>query len=618
MKLPRSLQCSAWTLTLIVVLLVSSFRVTAALQLNAVERGDQRSGISAIWHDPAGEASLADALKAWEEGQFKPLETAGSTGLSPGAFWSVFSLENPGTRALPVRLEYVDHQLIELQAWARDTVPENAFRSVADLSLRRPFSHRPVSHNRFVIPLRIEPGQTLDVMVRFGSDEAGFVFPSLRVWTEDALRHQQSLETGLVGFLLGGFLLMALFAGVTGMASGERIFLAYALYSFSKVTVWATILGYTHQYFVQNHFHWKMMSVSGAVTIFCGLVFARMFLQSREFLPRLDWLLKGMMLNALLLAAAALAEIKILALITVTLALLLYPVLTLAGLLRWRQGSTEAAVFALAWSFLVCGLVVQALRDLGVVAHTPINYFWPPVASFTEMLTIMFAMGLRLRYLRRDKEKAQTRYRAYLEDSKAELERLVTERTRDLEQAKQLAELEARTDHLTGIRNRRSFFQDARKLMQRASRNDQEVVLLMFDIDHFKTVNDRFGHSVGDEALRAFASVVLEHIRVTDIVGRLGGEEFALLVTSDLETARNLAERLRRDIATLEQETPAGKLEMTTSIGLALATAQTGIDELVHQADQALYLAKRDGRNCVRVWPDDAPSQEDFADSEPL
>ena len=263
-----------------------------------------------------------------------------------------------------------------------------------------------------------------------------------------------------------------------------------------------------------------------------------------------------------------------------------------------------AGIFALAWGFLVLGLFMQAFRDLGLVEHTLFNYYWPPVASFSEMLTIMFAMGFQMRRVYQGKKHAERQYREHLELSKSRLEEEVRLRTRELEQAKRAAELEARTDALTGILNRRSFLHDASLRLKLAQRQRKSCCLLMFDLDHFKRINDTWGHSMGDTVLCQFTETVSRAVRETDVFGRLGGEEFALLVEEPCDAAYALAERLRADIGRIRLPMDGEAMMLTASIGLASTGGGDAIEELLHQADEAMYQAKMDGRNRVATAQD--------------
>lgn len=573
------------------------------IAIGAVESGDQRTGQQAIWHDVSGTADLADARQALADGGFQPLPGAGSTGLQKGSYWSYFALENPTEKSVPLNLEYVDHQLIRLQAFARRPASgphaEGGFEPIAELVMGDAFSKRPIFHNRFVVPVNLAPGETVEFLVRFDSEEAGFVFPSMRIWSPQKLSQSHTGETAIVAFLFGGIALISLFSLIVGMTTGESSFFAYFVYGLSKIVAWATILGFTHQYVLRDGFHWSYMSAAGAVSILCGVIFDRLFLQTRKYTPRLDYILILMMINATVLLVSALLQVKAVALISITLALLLYPASTVIALVRWRQGSSEAAVFAVGWTLLLMGLFYQALRDLGLVEHNLVNYYLPPLSSFIEMVTIMAAMGLKLRRVRLQGLESERQYRRHLEESKVKLEGQVRARTEELEKAKLQAEMEARTDPLTGVRNRRSFLAEADLCIKRAERKGEPISLLMFDIDHFKSINDNHGHGVGDEALRLFSQTIQTKIRETDVFGRLGGEEFALLLTETKPDSLHTAERLRDNIASVRLSCVDGFIQFTSSIGVAHGAPGDPVEKLLRQADRALYCAKERGRNIV-------------------
>lgn len=594
------------------------YREGPVILIGATEDGSLRTGQAAIWHDASGKADLAAAQQALDAGAFQPLESAGSTGLKKGSHWSYFVLHNGASHGVPLNLEYVDHQLIRLQAFTRGSMTESGFSQIVNLAMGDSFSKRPVFHNRFVVPVALEPGESRKFLLRFDSEEAGFVFPSLRIWTPEELDKSHAAETGLIAFLFGGMALVSLFSLIVGLTTRAPIFLTYSVYGVSKIVAWGTILGYTHQYVLRDTFHWSYMSASAALSILFAIIFDRLFLQSRKYTPKLDYFLILMMANAVLLLCSALLQIKPVALISITLALLLYPISTIVALVRWRQGSSEAAVFALGWTLLLAGLFFQALRDLGHVEHNLVNYYLPPLSSLIEMITIMAAMGLKLRRQRLQGLASERQYRRHLEQSKVKLAGLVRERTKALEQAKLQAELEARTDPLTGARNRRSFLADAALCIKVAQRKEEPVSLLMFDLDHFKLINDNHGHGVGDEALRLFTHTILMKSRETDVFGRLGGEEFALLVTETRQGALRTAERLRANTAEIRlarAEEGAEQcavncaencVQFTVSIGVVHGEPGQLVEELLRQADQALYTAKKHGRNRVVEY---APGQ---------
>lgn len=160
----------------------------------------------------------------------------------------------------------------------------------------------------------------------------------------------------------------------------------------------------------------------------------------------------------------------------------------------------------------------------------------------------------------------------------------------------------ATTDELTQVNNRRHFFSLSEPQFDTARRYDVALAALMLDIDHFKRVNDTFGHAAGDDVIRTVAQRLATLIRTVDIIGRYGGEEFALLLPCTGAEARVLAERLRETVAATPIETCAGPISVTISVGVAIVErADDTLAATLSRADTALYEAKSDGRNCVRV-----------------
>jgi diguanylate cyclase (GGDEF)-like protein/PAS domain S-box-containing protein len=170
--------------------------------------------------------------------------------------------------------------------------------------------------------------------------------------------------------------------------------------------------------------------------------------------------------------------------------------------------------------------------------------------------------------------------------------------------AEQELERQAHTDFLTELANRRYFLEVAEGELARTLRYGKQFSLLMLDIDHFKVVNDERGHKAGDLVLKKLARVMQESLREVDIVGRMGGEEFAaILPETGIDEAWEAAERLRLAVAAAEIAVDDGEpLCVTVSIGIATFTDKsTDIDMLLRKADEALYMAKHDGRNRVHI-----------------
>jgi len=165
----------------------------------------------------------------------------------------------------------------------------------------------------------------------------------------------------------------------------------------------------------------------------------------------------------------------------------------------------------------------------------------------------------------------------------------------------------ARTDNLTGVHNRRYFFEAAHREFAQAERYRMPLALIIFDIDHFKKVNDDFGHQMGDQILQEVAQITRQALRGVDILARYGGEEFVILLpNSTAKEAVYLAERIREQISLFKLKIGSNQVGVTISLGVVdyPGSGQT-LESLIQQADKALYAAKNAGRNCVRTFLED-------------
>ena len=233
----------------------------------------------------------------------------------------------------------------------------------------------------------------------------------------------------------------------------------------------------------------------------------------------------------------------------------------------WFTGGTFAILAAL---FLIRAIVIffAPPNSYGLYLQTPINPASFFIGSMAQMcLTFGFILMLNYRLA-------------------ADLQKL------------------ASSDALTGALNRRSLEQEAVRLSARCARTGDTLAIMMIDVDHFKSINDRYGHPVGDEVLKRLATVAQKTIRIDDYFARYGGEEFCILLPSTLEKdAWNLADRLRQTYAATVMEFDGEILRSTVSIGVTDSThAGLEFSALIAAADQALYRAKHAGRNQVVMY----------------
>jgi diguanylate cyclase (GGDEF)-like protein len=188
-------------------------------------------------------------------------------------------------------------------------------------------------------------------------------------------------------------------------------------------------------------------------------------------------------------------------------------------------------------------------------------------------------------------------------DKQSELNEVILINSAELKEANEQLSYYANTDALTDMHNRRHFIESSELELSRAQRSKTDVTIMMLDIDHFKKVNDTYGHAAGDEALKKVASVFRHSLRLHDIVGRIGGEEFAILLSdANSEGAFGLAERIRKSVAALCFECEGKSFSISVSIGITqIAANEKIIEHALKRADKALYQSKNNGRNQVTI-----------------
>ena len=240
--------------------------------------------------------------------------------------------------------------------------------------------------------------------------------------------------------------------------------------------------------------------------------------------------------------------------------------------LAWRRGNRAAGWFLLAWTLLEGFTIATAVEFLAATSNRASEMLYSGLPLSMVLASILIALG-------------------------------VADRLRLQRVALSEAERRAQTDPLTGVLNRRSLIERLDAACQRAQARGLPIALLFIDLDHFKQINDTFGHPAGDACLRAIIPPIHAELRQSDVIGRYGGEEFVVILSSaDAAAAIPIAQRIRERVANAQVDGFERPIRLTCSIGIA-ASDTLGVwgEHLIAQADAAVYVAKRAGRNQVQV-----------------
>ena len=398
----------------------------------------------------------------------------------------------------------------------------------------------------------------------------------------DRLQHAWIMTLGLVLGAMGATLLYNLFLYAGVADAFQRVYVLWALSAFSYAVFWSNLAFYLLPDLAgSSGVRLNMVAASGVLGF--GTLFFTLFIEPgrlpRRFRQLLDGLGIAVMVAGLFAAVDQLgfapeADRLFNLLATANLGMLL------AGIsLAWGAESRAVRFYMLAWAAPIFVVAARLVRNFGFVGQNDLI----DMATFLSITvqTVLLSLGIADRLGRLKGERDQA--------------------TAEREEMRHLAE----TDLLTGLFNRRGFVLRAQAMMGRSP----AMGLLVADLDHFKTINDRFGHDVGDSALERVGAIVTAVVRDNDIAGRLGGEEFGVATRLEGAELERLAERLRRAVENADMTDLLGAgTGLTLSIGIAdsVGAREPSFEQLYHLADKALYRAKQTGRNRVAVPDGDA------------
>lgn len=595
-------------------------QASAAILLTQDSSGMPLNDDIELLEDIGGQLSINDMADPAIQQRFQPANGLATVGHSRNPWWVKVSLQRSAEAPAQWWLENAGITIYRLQLYLPDGQGGWAERQSGvgtDYASGRDYPYR-----RMLFKLPELNNEPLTLYFR-SYDPAGNSFP-LKIWQLLDLEQQASHENIGFGLVYGVIFALLLYNLFILIALRDRAYLWYVLATACVLVFILSMTGHGFQYLWPSSavpFWLDRITLPALWGIFV-IRFTQELLYTRQ---GLRWPHRILSLGALCYGAAILVNvagyraeaalmIALTPIFSVTMALL-------CAAVRCYQGFIPARFYLLGYGTVLASTAVLVMRAAGLIQPSNFTAYLFPIAVAAETILFSFALAYRIQILKQ--EKADAILQADLEKSARlsmiqanadELQRAVTERTAELattnERLKQ-RELElqhaAFQDPLTELPNRRYLVERCEAALAHAKRHNESVALLLIDLDHFKPINDRFGHDAGDLMLQTIAQRLREHVRGGDAVARLGGDEFAVLISgSDAQCyAQEIAERL---LAELAQPVLYGaeRLSVTISIGAALYPQHAcNFSSLYKASDEMLYKVKEHGRSGSAICGED-------------
>lgn len=561
--------------------------------------------------DPESTLTI-DQVRQWASGWTRSERDVLSFGYTASAYWIRFDLTQEGSPARPYLLEIAYPVLDHIDAHIfQEGVQIAYYRMGAQL----PYAQRPVDNPNFLVPLNIQSSGVTTVYLRVQSSSA--VQVPLMLY-QDLHLVKANYDLGVVQALFyGAMLVMAIYNLLLFLSLRDISYLYYVMVVVSVSVLLGGIEGLTFKFIWPNS-TWLnnstlVVGVSGIVA-FSALFFRRFLAipQTRPVLGKV--LLTFAILTTFTAVGAFFLPYRPMMLVTILLAVGAIMTGFWAGIVYGRDGFYAARYLNIAWSCMLVAGLVFALNKLGFL---PRNWFTEHVMQIgtgLQALLLSFVLAQRITYERDMREQAQQESAAAQQElleqqvrTNEELDRIVRQRTEELERANSKLKEIGATDGLTNMFNRRAFEEFLQTECQRAYRDEQMLAILMIDLDHFKSINDNYGHPFGDLCLVEAADAISANIRrPPDIAARYGGEEFILMLpNTDVNGAVCVAQAILKTLERTEIKDENHCVTLSASIGVAagIPKGKSDRETLLKEADQNLYLAKANGRNRVEWQP---------------
>lgn len=551
-----------------------------------------------VYSDPDHTLTITDLSASDFQKNFKKLSITGNSfGFTKAVYWFKFTLKIDADVKEDSFL-YLDYPLLDnITLYQLDGSGGYKQSSTGDTY---PFSHREVNFRNLIFKLDQSPGDTRVYFIKVKTE--GSLQLPLSIMSSTSLIEYADLSGLIYGVYYGVMLIIMLIAATTYLLVRNILFLSYAFYLFSFLFFQVSLNGFGFQFLWPDLNEWtnRINSASIGLVVVGGFVFCGTFLRVWKKQDYFKYFYNAMIaLGLFSMLLSLFGEYSTAVKVATFSGILLPPIVLISNIIAIKQGYRPARFFLLAWGIFLIGVFFAGLVYLGFIERNFYTHNSMQIASLIEILILGYVLMFQVKQLNREKEEANRVASDYLHQLNEGLEAKVSIRTRELEiRNKVLSELALR-DAMTGLLNHNTLIDRLNHMIKTARRYSHSLSVVMMDIDHFKKVNDTFGHPAGDKVIYAIRDVLNSSLRESDSCGRYGGEEFTLLLPETSgENAVELANNIRVKIMALKIEAIEA-VAVTASFGVSIFDKSSPQADLIKEADMALYRAKQNGRNQV-------------------
>ncbi|MFC0445597.1 diguanylate cyclase [Pseudidiomarina halophila] len=524
---------------------------------------------------------------------------AASFGYTSATYWFHFTLP-PVDHDRVIRIAYPLLDKVDIYYVANNEVIERV--SVGDA---QEFNERPVENRNFVVPVASRDR----VQVYLKVETTSSMRVPLSVWEPTELLGDEQVVNTATAMYFGLLLCMIIYNLFSYSVTRDPRFGYYSAYILAIGLLLASLDGTGYQYL----WPWSEWLQSKAIPLFGSVAFifaslvASQILQTKERSPKLHLGLQAIMgIAGLLFLASLIFPYEVMISIVLIMAILASSFLIFTGFVLWRQGLAYARIYTLALSVLLLAIIINAIGYLGFFDSFFIQRYLIMLGSAIEIMLLSLVLAIRFNEDRKERLAVEKRLNSRLEVKVKQRTEELEAVMRKLKEMNQRLEIKSNEDRLTKLYNRGVLDDDLPLEVRRARRTGYDIAVVMIDIDHFKKVNDKYGHPVGDEILVELSRLLKVNFRrAGDRIYRYGGEEFVILMPGAQELGCHdkvltVTEVIRRHTFKTER----GEVNITVSVGMALLNSLPGhasSKQLLEAADNALYQAKNSGRDQIRI-----------------